>query len=198
MKPAAATVMVSGGATAPWIAACALGAFMVAVDLVAPHILLPQIANYLTVSMDTARWVSAAYLAGLVGLLFSVVIARRVLVRRWSLPLAMLAFGLCSLLAGRAQELSLLVMARLLQGAAAGVLVALPPILAARLPSPGRSVALAAWAMALFTGLVSAPFLGGWISDNVSHRWLFLANVPLALLLAAILAIAPLRPTNAR
>jgi EmrB/QacA subfamily drug resistance transporter len=99
----------------------------------------------------------------------------------------MLAFTLASAASGLAPTSAILVAARLLQGAAASVIV--PQVLAiirVSFPPRERRVALALYGMTIALGQVSGQALGGIIlSANIldlSWRPIFLVNVPVAVL----------------
>jgi EmrB/QacA subfamily drug resistance transporter len=79
------------------------------------------------------------------------------------------------------------VIARALQGFGAAFLVpASLSIITASFPESKRGRAIGTWAG--FTSITSAagPVVGGWFIENVSWRWAFLLNVPLALAVIVI------------
>src|SRR5262249_33737171 len=73
-------------------------------------------------------------------------------------------------------------------------------IIDACFPGAERGKAIGTWAS--FTAITTAlgPVSGGWLSDNLSWRWAFLINVPLALITATITRkyVPELRPESPR
>ena len=78
-------------------------------------------------------------------------------------------------------------LARASQGAAGALLVpGSLAIIGASFHDADRGRAIGAWSgLAGISGAVG-PFLGGWLIDTFSWRWVFLMNVPLAIIAVAI------------
>jgi MFS family permease len=90
-------------------------------------------------------------------------------------------FGISSLMYGLAPNLPVLVFFRILQGLGGGGLAPTEQaILADTFPPEKRGQAFSVYAMAVVVAPVIGPTLGGYITDNFSWRWLFLINVPVA------------------
>ena len=103
----------------------------------------------------------------------------------------MTAFALASLLCGVAQSPSELVIARLLQGATASLMV--PQVLAvitAVFPVEERAKALAWFGLTVGVGSVSGQILGGLLLDwnvlGLGWRAIFLVNLPIGLIASAL------------
>ena len=76
-----------------------------------------------------------------------------------------------------------LIAARSLQGAGAAFMAATSPALVtAVFPPEERGRGLGLNAMAGYLGLMAGPPIGGLIVDHASWRWIFLINVPLAII----------------
>ncbi len=96
----------------------------------------------------------------------------------WIAGLALFMLG--SALAGASQAMIHLVLARAVQGLGAGALMALGAAIFGDLFPPSERGKWQGLLAAVF-GLVfiAGPTLGGWITDNLSWRWIFYVNLPL-------------------
>jgi predicted MFS family arabinose efflux permease len=110
------------------------------------------------------------------------------------------AFGVGSLLCALAPSMLVLVVARAFQGLAGGGINALGFAAAASYPE-----ALRLRMLSLISGVwgvlaLSAPLLGGLITETLGWRWIFLVNVPLcaAVMLLAWFALLASKPADQR
>src|SRR6185295_15183955 len=106
-------------------------------------------------------------------------------------------------LCGVAQDITQLIVLRLVQGTAAGGLMALAMAVVGDLVEPrerGRYQGYITAAFAVAT--VAGPLLGGVLVDGASWRWVFYANLPLGLVALAGLRLrlpaAPVEPSATR
>ncbi|MFE6779480.1 MFS transporter [Streptomyces sp. NPDC057702] len=172
--------------------------FFIAVDVTVVNIALPSIGDGFDVDGHTLTWVVVGYTVTGGGLLALGGRLSDLLGRRRVLLLGTGLFGAASLLAGLAPTFSLLVVARLLQGA--GEAVALPAAMATIVlmfpEGPRRSRALSVWAAVASCGLVLGFVLSGVITAHLGWRWIFLVSVPfiVVVLLAASFLIEGDRP----
>ncbi len=123
--------------------------------------------------------------------------------RKALLQASLLLFVGSSSLCGTADSLTLLVLARVLQGTAAGGLMTLAMAAVGDLVSPrerGRYQGYIAAAFAIAT--VAGPLLGGLLVEHASWRWVFYVNLPLGVLallgLRRALPSPPVAPPSAR
>src|SRR5919198_3028368 len=119
--------------------------------------------------------------------------------RKRVLEIALVMFVSASALCGVAQDITVLIALRAVQGAAAGGLMALAMAVVGDLVSPrerGRYQGYIAAAFAIAT--VIGPLAGGLFVDHASWRWVFCVNLPLGLLaLAGLRLRLPAEPTEA-
>jgi EmrB/QacA subfamily drug resistance transporter len=169
------------------------GGFMVLLDVTIVTVAVPAIQRGLGASASEVQWVVSGY-----PLMFGLALVAGgrlgdALGRRRMYLIALTAFVLTSALAGAAPTVTLLVIARLLQGLAGGLLTPQNAGLIQdlfRAPERGRAFGLLGATIGLSTAV--GPVAGGLIIDSFGEangwRWVFFVNVPIgafALVLAA-------------
>src|ERR1700683_1445277 len=165
----------------PWLIAATvmMATFMEVLDTSVANVSLPHIAGNLSASVDESTWVLTSYLVSNAIVLpltgwFSTIFGRK----RFFIGCVVI-FTIASLLCGLAPSLPMLVLFRVIQGAAGGGLQpSEQAILAATFPPEKPSMAFAVYGMAVVLAPALGPTVGGWIVDNASWRWLFFLNIP--------------------
>ncbi len=106
--------------------------------------------------------------------------------RKLLLEVSLAMFLGASALCGVAQDLTLLVVARVIQGAAAGGLMTLAYAAVGDLVSPRERGRYQGYITATFAvATVVGPLVGGLLVDHAGWRWVFYVNLPLGLLALA-------------
>ncbi|MEV4420545.1 DHA2 family efflux MFS transporter permease subunit [Patulibacter sp. NPDC049589] len=158
------------------------GAFMSGLDATIVNVGLDTIARDLHASLDDVQWVASAHLIALgVSLPAAGWLGRRVGVgRMWLTALA--AFTATSALCAAARSVEVLIVLRVAQGIAAGVLIPAGQTVLGQAAGPGRLGRVMA-SVGLAVGLAPAlgPVVGGLVIDGASWPWLFLINVPIGI-----------------
>ena len=178
-----------------------LGFALDLVNMFVATVAYPDIARELHASVTQLAWVGNAYMLGLTVIIpFSVWLAA-MMGERGLMVVSLLLFAGASVMVGQASSTEALIGWRLLQGLGGGLLIPVGQAMAYRHFPPAERSQLTARVMsvALLVPALS-PALGGLIVDSLSWRWIFYANLPLALitLLLAQLWIKPDTPTRVR
>ena len=163
------------------IAGAVLGSGIALLDGTVVNVALPAIDRQLGGGLVVQQWIVDGYLLTLSALLLLGGVLGDRYGRRRVFSIGLVAFTLASLACGAAPTGPALVVARLVQGVGGALLV--PGSLALidatiRREDHGRAVGM--WAG--LTGVASAvgPFVGGWLVDAASWRWVFFLNLPFA------------------
>ncbi|MEV6480848.1 MFS transporter [Streptomyces sp. NPDC051576] len=164
-----------------------LGSSMAMVDSTVVNVALPRIGRDLDADLAALQWTVNAYMLTLAGLILLGGSLGDRYGRRKIFVLGVVWFATASLLCGLAPGAGVLVAARALQGVGGALLT--PGSLAliqASFHPDDRARAVGLWSGFGGIGAAVGPFLGGWLVDGPGWRWVFLINVPLALLCAPI------------
>ncbi|GCB47351.1 MFS transporter [Streptomyces sp. NL15-2K] len=160
-----------------------LGSSMALLDSTVVNVALPRIGRDLDADLAALQWTVNAYMLTLAGLILLGGSLGDRYGRRKVFVIGVLWFAAASLLCGIAPNAGVLVAARALQGVGGALLTpgSLALIQASFHPDDrGRAVGL--WSGFGGVGAAIGPFVGGWLVDGPGWRWVFLLNVPLALL----------------
>lgn len=175
------------------LGAMALGVFAVTLDVTIVNVALPTLAGTLRASESQLQWFVTAYTLALVaGMLPAGLIGDRY-GRKRLLCCGLLLFVAGSLGCAYATGSEMFTVARVALGLAGAVLIVMVlSFITVLFSEKERPRAIGIWGAANFIGLPLGPIVGGWLLSNVWWGWIFLMNVPVALLgLVAVLALVP-------
>ncbi|WP_089100087.1 MFS transporter [Streptomyces hyaluromycini] len=164
-----------------------LGSSMALLDSTVVNVALPRIGDDLNASLSALQWTINAYMLTLAGLILLGGSLGDHYGRRKIFVLGVVWFAAASLMCGLAPTDAILIAARALQGIGGALLT--PGSLAliqASFHPDDRARAVGLWSGFGGIGAAVGPFLGGWLVDGPGWRWVFLLNVPLALLCVPI------------
>lgn len=193
---AAAPVSAAEAATPnPWLVTgvVMLGMIMSIVDASIVNVAVPHMMGTLGAGVSEVSWVVTAYtLANVIVIPLSAWMGS-VFGRTRLYGAAIVVFTVASVLCGLAPNLTLLVAARILQGASAGVMMPTgQSILFESFPPEKRGASMAVFGLGVMVGPAIGPTLGGFITDTYGWPWIFYINLPIGIL-AALAVPAVLR-----
>jgi DHA2 family multidrug resistance protein len=181
----------------PWsiVGVISIATFMTVLDSSIVNVALDHIAGGMAASYDQATWVTTSFLVSTAIVIPISGWLANVIGRKRYYMISVALFTAASFLCGVAPNLSALILARIIQGAAGGGLAAAEQsMLVDTFPPSKRGMAFAAYGIVVIVGPILGPILGGLITDNASWRWCFLINVPvgaLSLLLVNVMVDEP-------
>ncbi|NLR09765.1 MULTISPECIES: MDR family MFS transporter [Lactobacillaceae] len=165
-----------------------IGAIAPLLDTTMTNVALDTIMRSLNVSVNAVQWVTTSYVLAL---------GITVPVTGWATNWfdgkhlylgALLVFLLGSLLSGWATTLPMLIAGRIVQGAAAGMIVPLITTLVVQVTgSTGLGKLMAVVGMPAVLIPILGPTVGGYLIQVLNWHWIFFINIPLVLLALMLL-----------
>jgi len=158
-------------------------AFMEIVDTSIANVALPHMQGNLNAGTDEVTWVLTSYLISNAVIMPMTGWLARMFGRKRFLISCIILFTMASFLCGMAPNLATLVCFRIVQGAAGGALIPMSQaIMMESFPPQEGGMAMAIFGIGAMFGPVVGPTLGGWITDNLSWRWIFYINIPVGII----------------
>jgi len=160
-----------------------LATIMQGVDTTSANVALPQIQGAMGTTQYQTAWVLTSYMvAAAIFMPLTGFLAAR-LGRKRLFMWAVVGFTVASMLSGSAQNLTQLVVCRVLQGMFGACLVPLSQaVLLDSHPRERHGAAMALWGLGVMAAPVLGPSLGGWLTEHLSWRGVFFVNLPLGVL----------------
>lgn len=153
---------------------------------------LPRLGSDIGANFAQLQWVMDAYLLALGALVLVGGALGDQIGRKRVFLVGLAGFAITSLCCGLAPGPASLISARVAQGVAAALLVPTSlALLSSSFPSQQRGRAIGAWSGLSGVATAAGPFLGGWLVDAFSWRWVFLLNLPLIAVAAALVLRLP-------
>src|SRR5215475_13490109 len=167
-----------------------LATFMQGVDTTIANVALPHMQGSFSAAQDQIAWVVTSYIvAAAIMTPLTGWLAGRLGIK-WVFFTSVIGFTAASALCGAATTLIQLVLYRVLQGMCGAALVPLSQSVLLRSNPPERhGQAMAIWGIGTMLGPIIGPALGGWLTDNLTWRWVFYINLPVGVLCALGIAI---------
>ena len=170
------------------VALLCLAQFVIVLDATIVAIALPAMRADLGLTTTTLGWVITAYTLAFGGCLLAAGRLADRTGRRRAFAAGLALFALASLACGLAPSGGALLAARAVQGLGAALVApaALALLMTVRPAGRARARALGWWTAAAAGGGASGWVLGGVLSGLLGWRWVFLVNVPVCALAAAL------------
>jgi EmrB/QacA subfamily drug resistance transporter len=182
------------------LAAVCLALAMALLDTTVVYVALPTIQRALRGSITSAEWTVNGYTLAFAVSLVTGGRLGDVFGRRRMFLAGLLVFLIGSSLCGVANDMTLLVASRVVQGIGAGFMMpATLSLIRNTFPLPELGRAIGMWASVSAIALAVGPLLGGLLTQGISWRAVFYINLPLGLatLVVTRLAIPESRDENA-
>jgi EmrB/QacA subfamily drug resistance transporter len=162
---------------------CILGSFVAFLDASVVNVALPAIQDDLGGGLALQQWVVDAYLLTLGSLILvggslsDLFGARRIFL------IGIVSFGVMSALCAAAPDGNTLIVARgLLTPAGLAVI-------STTFKGEERGAAIGMWTSWTGIAFVVGPLVGGWLVTHTTWRWVFIINIPFALVTAILVAV---------
>ena len=180
---------------------CTLVTTLYATTITIANVSLPQIQGALSASPDQIAWiVTANLIATAVTIPLAGWISDR-FGRRRCMLWGTVGFGIATLLCGLSTSLTELIIWRVVQSAFGSPLTPISQsVVIDEFPGEKRGVAIAIYSMGVGVAPTLAPLIGGYVSEEISWRWVFFILIPIAVIaLVGVLAfIKPDPPRKGR
>ncbi|WP_037677775.1 MFS transporter [Streptomyces griseus] len=156
--------------------------FMLLLDVTIVAVALPDIQHSLDASFSGLQWTTDAYALSLAALLLTSGSLADLYGRRLLFAIGLAIFTAGSLLCGIAQDQTMLVGSRAVQGIGGAILFATSlALLASTFQGKQRGVAFGIWGSVAGVATALGPVLGGVITSGISWRGIFLVNLPIGI-----------------
>lgn len=190
MSSSAAPVAVPG-LRRNMVTICAMTAtIMQALDTTIANVALPYMQGSLSASQDQVNWVLTSYIVAAAIMTAPVGWVANRFGRKKVFIVCSAGFTIASVMCGLAQDITQMVLFRLLQGVFGAALVPLSQ--AVMLDSYAlheRAKAMSIWGMGVMLGPIMGPSLGAWLTETYSWHWVFFVNIPFGIVTVAGLVI---------
>ena len=182
-------VALSKKVTGHWVlVATILGASMAYIDGTAVNVALPVLQEQLDATISDMQWVIEAYALFLASLILVGGALGDRYGRRLIYGIGIALFAISSVLCGISENVTELIYFRALQGVGGAMMIpGSLAIITVYFDESERGKAIGTWGA--FSAITTAlgPVLGGWLIEEVSWRWIFFINVPIAIVVLGVL-----------
>ena len=156
-----------------------LGATSMVLESTIINVAIPGIMSHFGMGQETAQWLSAGFLASMTATMLLASWCVRALGQRHAYLYALLIFIAASLIGGFATSKEIVIAARILQGAMAGVIQPLAMITLFQVfPPEQRGRGMSMYGLGVVLAPALGPAVGGYLVDVFSWRAIFFVTMP--------------------
>ena len=149
-------------------------------DTTIANVALPHMQASLSATQEQISWVLTSYIVATAIVIPATGFLEGLISRRNLFILSVAGFTLSSALCGLAWSLPSMVSARMLQGIFGAFISPLgQAIMFDTSPPKKQAQAMTIWGMGVMIAPIMGPVLGGWLTEELSWRWVFFVNVPI-------------------
>ncbi|HTJ56441.1 MAG TPA: DHA2 family efflux MFS transporter permease subunit [Devosiaceae bacterium] len=167
-----------------------LGTVMQVLDTTIANVALPNMSASLGAAQNEITWVLTSYIVAaaiatpVTGWLSDQIGQKRLFV------ISVVGFTVASLLCGVATSLDEMVLFRLVQGICGAFIAPLAQMVILNInPRERIGQAMAIYGAGIMIGPIVGPSLGGWLTETLNWRWVFLVNLPIGVLCVSMLLL---------
>uniref|UniRef100_UPI00403F6A6A MDR family MFS transporter n=1 Tax=Novosphingobium sp. ZN18A2 TaxID=3079861 RepID=UPI00403F6A6A len=172
------------------VAAGAVGSLMATLDISIVNASLPTIQGEIGATSSEATWIATAYLVAEIIIIPLSGWLERVFGLRRFLLIASVLFTIFSVVCGLSSNLGMMIFGRIGQGFTGGAMIPTAmTIIATRLPRHQQPIGTAMFGSTVILGPLLGPLIGGWLTEHLSWHYSFFVNVPVCLVLMALLLL---------
>jgi DHA2 family multidrug resistance protein len=158
------------------------GVLMQALDTTIVNVALPYMMGELSASRDQITWVLTSYIIAAAIMTAPVGWLAARFGKKNLIITCIAGFTIASILCGASQNLTQIVIFRLVQGMFGAALGPLSQaIMLDMYPPQKRGNVMAIWGMGIMLGPILGPMVGGVLTDAYNWRWVFYINVPIGI-----------------
>ncbi|TSE00628.1 MFS transporter [Skermania sp. ID1734] len=169
------------------LGAVCTGVFMLLLDITIVNVALPDIQNQFDATLSGLQWVIDAYALTLAAFLLTSGTIADQIGRRKVFAAGLVIFTCASLLCGLSTGVTMLALARALQGVGGAIMFATSlALLAQAFPPKERGVAFGVFGAVTGVAVAVGPVLGGALTSWLSWRWIFFVNLPIGIVALAV------------
>jgi EmrB/QacA subfamily drug resistance transporter len=165
------------------IAATVMASGVASYDAYVVNVAVPAIGQHFGAGVTAIQWTLTSYLLSVAALLLLAGALADRFGRRRVLVVGLSVMFVSSVLCASASSIDWLIAARVAQGVGAALVTPISlALLNGTLRVSDRARAIGVWAGLSTLATTVGPYLGGWLVDHTSWRWVFLLNLPLIVL----------------
>jgi MFS transporter, DHA2 family, multidrug resistance protein len=152
-------------------------------DTTIANVALPHMQASLGATQEQISWVITSYIVATAIVIPATGFLEGLISRRVLFIVSVAGFTLSSAFCGLAWNLPVMVVARILQGLFGAFISPLgQAIIFDTSPPEKRGQAMTIWGMGVMIAPIMGPVLGGWLTEELTWRWVFFVNVPIGLI----------------